>query len=194
MPSTLLYKTSTQSSISSIQSFQPFKMRIACLVLFYIKITMLIKITLVITIVLYAFIVAQSLFYILAMSSATKKMHPAVYIETRKLIDHELQSTLALVYYAALAVSIALIAFCVVNPNGILFTCAIIGLVALLLDVAIALKGNVPLNRTINSWTASEYPGNWKQVRTRWFTLYHIRQFMNIAGFLALVIGMVFGL
>ena len=144
--------------------------------------------------VLYAFIVGQSFFYILALSGATKKMQAAAYIETRKLIDHELQSSLSLVYYSALGASVALIAFCVVNPEGLLFICSIIALAALLVDVLLAIKGNVPINKTINSWTTTQYPGNWQQVRSRWFTLYHIRQGVNIAGFIALLVGIVFGL
>ena len=155
---------------------------------------MLIKITLFITLVTYAFIVAQSFFYILALSNATKKMGPSAYIETRKLIDEELQTKLSLVYYMALAFSILLTAFSVVNPNGILFTSSVIALVALVIDIAIALKGNIPLNRTINTWSANRYPDNWQQVRSKWFSLYHVRQVANIAGFVCLLGGLVFGI
>ena len=155
---------------------------------------MLIKITLFITLVTYAFIVAQSFFYILALSNATKKMGPSAYIETRKLIDEELQTKLSLVYYMALAFSILLTAFSVVNPNGILFTSSVIALVALVIDIAIALKGNIPLNRTINTWSANRYPDNWQQVRSKWFSLYHVRQVVNIAGFVCLLGGLVFGI
>jgi hypothetical protein len=155
---------------------------------------MLIKITLFITLVAYAFIVAQSFFYILALSNATRRMGAPAYIETRKLIDEELQSRLSLVYYLALAFSILLTAFSVVNPNGILFTSSVIALVALVIDIAIALKGNIPLNRTINTWSANQYPENWKQVRNKWFALYQVRQVANIAGFVCLLAGLVFGL
>ena len=155
---------------------------------------MLIKITLFITLVTYAFIVGQSFFYILAMSNATKRMQATAYIETRKLIDEELQSTLSLVYYLALAASILLTAFSVVHPNGILFISSVIALVALVIDIAVALKGNIPINKTINSWSVNRYPDNWKQVRNQWFCLYHVRQGVNIAGFLSLLAALVFGL
>lgn len=125
---------------------------------------MLIKITLFITLVMYTFIAGQSFFYILALTNATKKMQATAYIETRKLIDAELQSKLSLVYYAALGASVLLTAFSVVNPNGILFISSVIALTALVIDVAVALKGNIPLNKTINSWSATQYPANRKQV------------------------------
>ena len=155
---------------------------------------MLIKITLFITLVTYAFIVGQSFFYILALSNATKKMQVTAYIETRKLIDAELQSKLSLVYYLALAASLLLTAFSVVNPNGILFISSVIALLALVIDIAVAMKGNIPLNKTINTWNASQYPDNWQQVRSKWFCIYHIRQAVNIAGFISLLAGLVFGL
>ncbi|HEX7902259.1 MAG TPA: hypothetical protein VF487_00170 [Chitinophagaceae bacterium] len=155
---------------------------------------MLIKVTLFITLLMYAFIVGQSFFYILALSNATKKMQAIAYIETRKLIDAELQSKLSLVYYAALGASVLLTAFSVVNPNGILFISSVIALIALVIDVVFALKGNVPLNKTINSWSETQYPDNWQQVRSKWFSIYHIRQVVNIVGFVSLLAGLVFGL
>lgn len=153
-----------------------------------------IKITLFITLVLYAFVAGQSLFYILAMSGATKKMQVASYIETRKLIDKELRQSLYLVYYLALAASIILTAFSVVNPHGVLFICSIVSLLSLVADILISLKGNIPLNNIINRWTITDYPDNWQQYREKWFTLYHIRQAVNMIGFFSLLAGIVFGL
>lgn len=155
---------------------------------------MLIKITLFISLILYACIVAQSFFYILALSNATRKMQAAIYIETRHLIDAELQSSLKFVYYLALATSFLLPAFAIVNPNGLIFFSSLIALAALLIDIGIALKGNIPLNKVINSWTSQHYPEDWQQVRNRWFFLYRIRQAVNIAGFISLLAGLVFGM
>jgi hypothetical protein len=155
--------------------------------------TMEIKITLFITILLYAFIISQSFFYILAMSRVTKSMQPVTYIESRQLLDKNLQSSLSIVYYPALAVSIALSSFCVINLSGFLFICAILSLVSLIIDVALTLKSNVPLNKIINTWTASEYPANWKEYRSKWFSIYTVRQVVNITGFISLLAGLIFG-
>ncbi len=155
---------------------------------------MLIKITLFITLVMYACIVGQSFFYILALTNATKKMQATAYIETRKLSDAELRAKLSLLYYAALATSLLLTAFSVVNPNGILFISSVVALAALVIDVVIALKGNIPINKVINKWSVNQYPDNWQQVRSKWFCIYQVRQVVNIAGFMALLAGLVFGL
>ncbi|HET6994193.1 MAG TPA: hypothetical protein VFI06_04375, partial [Chitinophagaceae bacterium] len=101
--------------------------------------------------------------------------------------------TLRLVYYLALIASIALTSFCVINPSGVLFICSVISLLLLITDIALSLKGNVPLNKAINSWTASDYPSNWKEYRSKWFCVYNIRQAANITGFISLLAGLIFG-
>jgi hypothetical protein len=153
-----------------------------------------IKITLFTTLILYAVVISQSFFYILAMSSVTKSMQPATYIESRQLLDKSLQHTLRIVYYLALASSVLLVSFCVTNPSGILFICTIIALISLVADIVLSLKGNVPLNKIINTWSASAYPSNWKEYRAKWLSIYSIRQVANIIGFVSLLTGLIFGM
>jgi hypothetical protein len=152
-----------------------------------------IKITLFITLLLYTIVISQSLFYILAMSRVMKQMQPATYIESRQLLDKDLRHSLRSVYYLTLAASIALTAFCVINPTGLLFICSIIALLLLIIDITLSLKGNTPLNKVINTWTATSYPRNWKRYRSKWFAIYTIRQTANIIGFISLLTGLIFG-
>jgi hypothetical protein len=153
-----------------------------------------IKITLFITLLLYTVVISQSFFYILAMSNTMKNMQPATYIESRKLLDKNLQGSLKTIYYLALAASITLAAFCVTNPTGLLFICSLAALAFLVIDVILALKGNIPLNKIFNSWNSSNFPDNWKEYRTKWFIIYNLRQVANIVGFTVLLIGLVFGM
>ena len=155
---------------------------------------MAIKITLFITLLMYAVVISQSIFYILAMAGTMKRMQAETYIETRNLLTPKLETPLQIVYYTALSASVLLTAFCVVNPNGLLFITSAIAFVALLTDALLAVKGNIPLNKFINSWTSGNYPQNWKQYRAQWFTLYHIRQALNITGFVSLLGGLIFGM
>jgi uncharacterized membrane protein len=152
-----------------------------------------IKITLFITLLLYAFVISQSFFYILAMSNVLKNMQPSTYIESRKLLDKNLRTSLSIVYYLALIASVLLTAFCVINRSGVLFICSIIALAALLADIALTIKGNKPINETINTWSVSNYPSDWKEYRSKWFMIYNIRQVANIIGFVSLLAGLVFG-
>ena len=80
-----------------------------------------IKITLFITLMLYAIVISQSLVYIPAMSNVTKSMQPATYIESRKLLDQNLRSSLTTLYYLALAASVLLVSFCAINLSGFFY-------------------------------------------------------------------------
>jgi hypothetical protein len=153
-----------------------------------------IKITLFITVMLYAVVISQSFFYMLAMSNVTKSMQPGTYIESRKLLDQNLSSSLKTVYYLAVAASILLVSFCVINPSGLLFICSVVALLSLIIDVVFSLKGNVPVNKIINTWTISDYPANWKEYRTKWLSVYNIRQAAYIIGFVSLLTGLIFGM
>ena len=153
-----------------------------------------IKITLFITLLLYAAVISQSFFYMLAMSNVMKNMQVTAYIEARQLLDKNLRTNLTGVYYSALIASIALTTFSVTNPNGTLFICSIIALLALIADVLLTIRGNKPLNKVFNSWTTSNYPPDWTQYRNRWFAFYNVRQVINVSGFIVLVAGMIFGM
>ncbi len=152
-----------------------------------------IKITLFITLLLYSFVISQSFFYILAMSNVLKNMQSATYIESRKLLDKNLRASLPVVYYLSLIASIALVTFCIINPSGILFFCSIVALAALVTDLLLTIKGNRPINNTINTWSVSDYPANWKEYRSKWFMVYTMCQVANIIGFVSLLAGLVFG-
>ena len=117
----------------------------------------------------------------------------AAWIEVRKLINTELQLKLSLLYYAALCASLLLTSFSVVNPNGILFISSVIALVSLIVDIAFAWYGNRSINKIVNGWSVSTYPENWQQIRSKWFSVFHSRQFVNICGFVSLLTGTVFG-
>ncbi len=155
---------------------------------------MAIKITLFITVLMYAMVISQSFFYMMAMTGTLKKMQAATYIETRNLLTKKLETPLQIIYYSALASSLLLTAFSVVNPSGLLFKASFISLIILVADALLAVKGNIPLNKFINKWTPTAYPENWKEYRRRWFTLYHIRQVINITGFIILLMGFIFGI
>jgi hypothetical protein len=47
-----------------------------------------------------------------------------------------------------------------------LFITAIVAFVALITDVLL-MKGNMPINNLINTWTADNYPANWVEYRAK---------------------------
>ncbi|MFT3911896.1 MAG: hypothetical protein QM737_20900 [Ferruginibacter sp.] len=152
-----------------------------------------INIILFINLLLYAVLVSQSFAYIIALSNMQKNLSAITYIEVRQLLDRNFRKKYTWVVYMVLLSSTVLSVLCSVQPDCILFITSIIALGALIIDVLLAVKGNMPINAAINNWTSENYPGNWNEYRNKWFSIYTKRQVATIIGFLSLLTGVVFG-
>ncbi len=151
------------------------------------------KINLLITLLAYSIIVSQPFMYFLALKQAQLGLQFESYMEVRKLIDLAMRANLKYVIYAVLLANISLIFLTYKNGNTILFYSAISALLALVVDVLLTLKGNLPINDVINTWSADNVPENWVAFRNKWFAIFQYRQIASITGFISLLIGAVFG-
>jgi hypothetical protein len=151
------------------------------------------KILVLLNLVGFAFIVSQSLFYLLALTNAQKSLQAPAYIELRKLLDKNLQVTLKIVYYITLLTTLLLTVITFSTSLSLLFITSAIALLALFTDVYFALRGDIPINNLINQWNANNYPRHWQLIRRKWFYFFHIRQVAGIIGFSSLLVGAVFG-
>ncbi len=151
------------------------------------------KIILAFTLLAYSIIVSQSFMYILALKDVQFKLDANAYTELRKLVDSSMRTNFKYVIYAALLTNLALVIATMKNPGNLLFITAGIALIALIADTLLTVKGNLPVNDIINTWTADSYPANWAEYRTKWFSVFQYRQIANITGFVSLIIGAVFG-
>lgn len=152
-----------------------------------------INIILFINLLLYAIIVSQPFTYVIALSNVQKNLSPVTYIEGRKLLDSNFRKKYTWVVYMVLLSNTLLSVLCSVQPDCLLFITSVIAWIALIIDVLLAVKGNMPINAAINSWTAGNYPRNWNEYRTKGFSIYTKRQVVSIIGFLSLLTGVVFG-
>ena len=141
----------------------------------------------------YAFIAGQAFFYLLAMGNAQKNLKAPAYIELRNLLDKNLGARFKIVYYTVLVSSPLLCVLTARKTASLLFMTFAIACIALWIDVFVMMKGNIPLNRLIQSWTPDNHPDNWQEYRAEWLRYYQLRQVAAIAGFLSLLIGVVFG-
>lgn len=141
----------------------------------------------------FALIASQPLFYLLALADSQKKLRATAYIELRKLLDKNLRTKLKALYYSTLfsAVLLTITTFSTAAPVHFITAC--IALCALIADVVISMKRNVPINNLISKWDADAYPRHWQLIRRKWFYFYHIRQVVAIIGFISLLVGVVFG-
>jgi len=140
----------------------------------------------------YAFVVSQPFFYLLAMSNAQKNLRGPAYVELRNLLDSNLMVKNRIVYYVVLVSSIAVCICSFNHPLSLVFITSAIACAALWIDVYLMMKGNIPLNKYIQTWTPEEYPADWQKYREAWFSYYHRRQIACITGFVSLLVGIVF--
>jgi len=152
------------------------------------------RILLLLTLLSYSIIVGQSYMYIIALKNVQNSMQANSYIELRKLLDAGFMANFKWVVYAALLTNLLLVISTITNPGSLLFITAAIAFVALIIDTLLTVKGNLPINSLINGWSADNYPADWTTYRTKWLNIFRYRQVANIAGFISLIIGAVFGM
>jgi uncharacterized membrane protein len=153
---------------------------------------MMLKTLIFINLLGYAVIAGQAFFYMLAMANAQKNLKAPAYVELRNLLDRNLARRFRFVYYTVLATSILLCVFTAGKTASLLFMTSAIACLALWIDVFVMMKGNMPLNRLIQSWTPDNYPDNWKEYRAEWLRYYQLRQVAAVTGLLSLLVGAVF--
>lgn len=141
----------------------------------------------------YSMIVSQSFMYILALKDVQLQLDANAYTEFRKLIDISMRESFKYVIYAALLTSLALMIVTIKKPGSLIFITSTIAFVALVVDTILTVKGSLPINDVINTWSENNYPTNWAEYRTKWLTFFQYRQVANITGFVSLLIGGVFG-
>ncbi len=154
---------------------------------------MLLKILILVNLLAYSWVVAQAYMYITALSDVSKKLDAVSYIRFRQLTDVNFMAKYKYVMYASLLSSLLLCIFTAGKPGGFLFISSVIAFTALVADVLLAIKGNVPINKLINTWSADNYPANWQTYRNKWLHVYSKRQVANIIGFTSLLLGAIFG-
>ena len=150
------------------------------------------KILLFITLISYTIIVSQSFSYFISLKKVQMSLQAPSYIELRQLIDASFRARFKYVVYIALLANLILVLDLSYHDRGLLFIIAIISFILLITDVMISMRGNVPINTMINTWTVDGYPSDWQTYRLRWMRFLGYRQVANITGWLVLLTGAIF--
>jgi hypothetical protein len=72
------------------------------------------------------------------------------------------------------------------SARGFFFAAAILALAVIVISV----KGEVPLNKQIQSWVPGAAPANWADVRDRWLSNHLWRTIAGMVGFVCAAIGL----
>jgi uncharacterized membrane protein len=150
------------------------------------------KILIFLNVLVYSVIVSQSFMYMIALRNVQESMGVASYIELRKLLDRNFLKKFKPVVYSALLLGLALVVTAIFQSSVVLLAGSSIAFAGLLIDTVLIVKGNMPINRFINSWTLEAFPVNWVKYRSKWLYWFSWRQVANITGFIALLIAVIF--
>jgi hypothetical protein len=153
--------------------------------------SMLIGVLALITLVLYAVVVSQPFFYALALGRASNALGAGSYVELRQRINAAIAGPLVRVYAAAFAAASALAAVAAASGAWSTALGGATGAIGLVLDLVIAVRRNVPINRRMDGWTSTTIPDDWMDHRSRWSAALTLRGWLLGACFLALVAGIV---
>jgi hypothetical protein len=132
--------------------------------------------------------------YIIALKNVQTDMGGGSYVQLKKLLDINFRANYQYAVYAALVTSLILVLINIKSLGSLLFITASVSFIALLIDLLLMLKGNIPINNLINGWTPVHYPDNWAEYRTKWLQIFFYREIATITGFISLVVGAVFGM
>ena len=151
------------------------------------------KFFILLNLVAYSLIVSQSFSYIISLTNVQKNLSLLSYIDFRKLTDRNYRAKFKFVFYTALITGPVVILLTLNSAGSLLFVTSVIAYALFCADAIIMLKGNMPINNTINAWSAENYPPDWTQYRDKWLSAFRWRQIANITGFISLLVGVIFG-
>ena len=153
---------------------------------------MLLKITLLLNLLAWSIIAGQAYMYIISLTDVSKNLDAPGYIRFRQLTDRNFMAKYKWVIYAAMILT-PLLCILTIKQNGFVLACSLVTLLCLVLDLVFTMKGNMPINKLINTWTVENYAPDWERYREKWLSIYSRRQVVTIAGFISLLIAALFG-
>lgn len=131
-------------------------------------------------VLLYALIAGQGFYMLLGGSRALKQLSVGAFIEHRQSVDKAIARSLSISYLLTLAYSASYIFLVWYERPSLQLAPAILAFLLLVTDVFIATKGNVPLNKEINSWQEHAYPMDWITHRDLWIKYMTWRNWLSI--------------
>ncbi len=151
----------------------------------------MIRIVAIVSLLAYAVVASQPLAYIVFMSNAQRALSAPAYIELRQRINAVMSRRLGAIYVGTMLMVLSLVALALRSGNWNLLVTTTLALLCLVIDVVYMLRENVPINGVIDSWSTTDYPDDWQDYRTKWFTVFGYRQVILLIGFVSLVVGAV---
>ncbi|WP_162055837.1 DUF1772 domain-containing protein [Pontibacter pamirensis] len=141
--------------------------------------------------VLYLIVVSQGIFYLYALSEALSGISMDAYAEIRNSTDKVIEWPHKFVYPAAVLVGlIAVVLSFIKAPGSLVSITTAIAFVCVVVDLALAVKFNLPINAQFHTYQAGMQGVDWESLRNTWLQVLNYRGVLQVVGFLALLVGM----
>ncbi|HRI59884.1 MAG TPA: hypothetical protein PK228_09175 [Saprospiraceae bacterium] len=143
-------------------------------------------------ILLYALIAGQGFYMLLGGSQALKQLSVGAFIEQRQSVNKAIARNLTISYLFTLAYSASYILLLVWYEMPLLqMAAALLAFLLLLADLFIATRGNLPLNKEIDTWQAHAHPMDWVTQRDLWISYMTWRNWLSILALVIFLLGFV---
>lgn len=150
-----------------------------------------VKIILMLYLACYLMVSAQLIYYVIVMGEALKKIPIQHFLQLRKLIDPLVVTRYRWVYGLCLVLSASAMLLSQYDTFSAVDIYLVISFACLVLDIALALKGNLPLNTLVNAGTLGEHWLKWEILRIKWIRLIRYRGVISGVGMVTLLVGLV---
>ncbi|GHB75444.1 anthrone oxygenase family protein [Persicitalea jodogahamensis] len=143
-----------------------------------------------IQVLLLCIIAGQAFFYLIGGTAGVRYVSVHAFIEQRKAIDIAIGPNLKILYPMCALSGIAVLILLRQQIHTLTFCLSAAALLLVLIDMVIAVKGNVPINQQMMGWTATVHPADWATVRDQWLAYMHWRQGCSITALLCLLVSL----
>jgi hypothetical protein len=150
-----------------------------------------VKIIRLVHLVAYLIITSQLLFYLIILGNAMRTISLNSYFELRKVVDTLMNQRFRIIYYTCLGVSLLTAIFASVKPESPFFISTTVASICLVIDVYIAQRKNVPLNKLSNTYITKSADHEWQDVRIQWLKYIRYRGIFIVTGMIVLLLGLV---
>lgn len=109
-----------------------------------------------------------------------KDLSPSTYLEQQQNMLHALRVLMVVLVMTTTIVTLT--SAILQRHNKRTFSALLLAAVFFVACIVITAFGNRPIDNTVLTWTSSSLPGNWTDIRDKWWALHIARTIAELAG------------
>lgn len=112
---------------------------------------------------------------VLALNPALRAVDPTAYLAVKQSMDRRFPALMRPLSLAGVVALLVLTVLAAVDGHAGVAVPAGVGLVCAVLAVVAVLRGDLPINERMATWTADALPADWRDWRRRWERFFLVR-------------------